>query len=64
MTEQEITNKVNEYKSLITTLETDRDNKISQRDSYSVDSSEYENLSNEINELNGKINSTKFIIGL
>ena len=64
MTEQDVINKVNEYKSLITTFETDRDNKISQRDSYSVDSSEYENLTNEINVLEGKINSTKFIIGL
>lgn len=64
MTEQDVTNKVNEYKSLITTFETDRDSKISQRDSYSVDSSEYENLSNEINELNGKINATKSVIGL
>lgn len=64
MTEQEVINKVNEYKSLITTFETDRDNKISQRDSYSVDSEEYENLSNEIVVLEGKITATKMVIGL
>ncbi len=64
MTSQDIINKVNEYKGMVSSLEVERDSKISQRSMYSEGTMEYDNLSNDINELEGKITNTKMVIGL
>ena len=63
MTPEQVNVKVSEYRSLIDDMTNSVNGKISQRSSYEEGSEEYVNLSNEIDELNEKINHTKVIIG-
>ena len=64
MTPEDIQNKVNGYLSNISSFENQMNSKISQRESYELDSEEYENLTVEIDKLESKIYYTKMVIGL
>ena len=64
MTPEDIQNKVNGYLSNISSFENQMNSKISQRESYELDSEEYENLTVEIDKLESKIYHTKMVIGL
>ena len=64
MTQQQVTQKVNEYKSQITALTTQMNGFVNQRLSYTEDSQEYKTLSEKILKLERNILSVKHTIGI
>jgi chaperonin cofactor prefoldin len=64
MTPEQITQKVNEYKSQIANFENQMNSLVADRSQYSEGTEEYDNLTSEIDKLDINIQSVKLTIGI